>query len=151
MHLKAKTPYALLLVGCHFHDGPMRFPSEDPEFPGLLIAIDDGLTVNEHLIIGAQKVLGPELTGKQIEIHQEFDAPVGLKSGHCATLYLATVSAEHKLGSKDWSTMPDLIRGMPKNRGRLAYLRAWQVLGGALEDNVKAFEIDEIAKNLRTD
>jgi len=149
MHLKANTPYALLMVGCHFTEGPIRFPNDDSELPGILVKLDEGLSVNELLIAGAQKILGDTIDGKSLDIHQEFSSPLELKDGEAATLYLATIEAKYDMGSKEWKTMPELIREMPKDRGRLAYLRAWQVLGGGLNEDVKAFDVEDLAKSLR--
>ena len=69
-------------------------------------------------------------------------------------MYVARLTLEpeslSKISWQEWSTLPVLIRNMPKDRNRLAYLKAWQVLTGALEESTKALDVHEVVKHLKS-
>jgi hypothetical protein len=84
--------------------------------------------IYEQLINCAQAHL-PHLSPQTIEIIDDFEESV-----ENSTLYLAKVT--HTGGV----SLPILMRGMPKNRNRLAYLKAWQFLLGTHLDTLEAIE-----------
>lgn len=63
-----------------------------------------------------------------------------------ASLYLVSCELASQDVSTAWPSFPELLRAMPRNRARLPYLRAFQVLAGGLHLNTKAIEAQELAK-----
>jgi hypothetical protein len=148
MHIYCKTPKAIVLVGCESEEGPMRFPTEGGELPGLHIDVDSSQPINEQLIKRVVAYLAlPRLSG-HVEINQDFSDVLD-NQGVPTTLFLATIHARHASGKLEWPTMPTLLRGMPSDRRRLPYLKAWQVLTGALSANTKAIDLEEALKHLK--
>lgn len=100
----------------------------------------------------------------QIDLHQDYADEVSFQELQTtATLYIAHLpiiapsprppiqqehGAEAPATVEAWQTVPDALRMMPPNRNRLAFVRAWQVLMGAMKtDGVKAVEIADLLKD----
>jgi len=147
IHIKCKTDVAIVLLGVANEKGFLYFPTTAPETPGIMFNPVAGQPVNLQIVSQASDFLGIELTGQTIEICQDYSDLVSLTSGNQATLYLATIRGKPELIKDDWSNLPDHLRAMPKNKNRIAYLRAWQVLTGSLTLNTKVIEADDL-KNL---
>ena len=142
--LKCPTEYAVLLVGQPQGEKPMRFPLGDEITPSLVVKANTSISINEQLIEAAAKALNLSITGQQLEIEQKFHNPLNTAIGDKATLYLGTLSADVAIDTKDWVTMPELLRMLPKDRNRLSYVKAWQVLTGALSESTKAVDILDV-------
>ena len=147
IHLKCKTDVALILLGVANQKGFLIFPTTATETPGLMFSPGGAQPVNLQILSQVSDYLGLDLNGQAVEICQEYSDTVTLASGNEATLYLATIRDRPELIKEDWSNLPDHLRAMPKNKNRLAYLRAWQVLTGSLTLNTKVIEADDL-KNL---
>lgn len=153
LHVQCSTDEAILLVAVNCPDGLLRFPNDGSPWPGLSLQVQPLLGINEQLIRRSQDELGSALTAK-LNIWQEYSDVIREANEDRATLYVAMIRPEaHEIENKpwkEWRTLPDLIRTLPKDRTRLAYLKAWQVLTGALEESTKALDVDEVARYLRS-
>lgn len=153
LHVQCSTDEAVLLVAVNCPDGLLRFPNDASPWPGLSLKVQPLLGINEQLIRRSQAELGPDLTAK-LNIWQDYSDMIREGNEDRATLYVAIVRPDsQELENKpwkDWRTLPDLIRSLPKDRTRLAYLKAWQVLTGALEESTKALDVDEVARYLKS-
>ena len=153
LHIHCSTEEAILLVAVACPDGLLRFPNDASQWPGLSLNVQPLLGINEQLIRRAQEEIGAALTAK-LNIWQEYSDVMRVDNHDRATLYVAIVRPEAQdLEGKTWNnwrTLPDLIRSLPKDRTRLAYLKAWQVLTGALEESTKALDVDEVARYLKS-
>lgn len=151
MHLFCKTDEAILLLGCESEIGPMRFPSESQDLPGLRIKVDPRMPITEQLLAKAAEYIGIEKVKRHVDIVQEHCETFAIEGGKEITLFVGTMHFRHRVAQHSWATMPDLLKAMPKNRTRLPYLKAWQVLTGALTANVKAVDLEEALKHLAKD
>jgi hypothetical protein len=127
----------------------MRFPQNGGALPGLVLEVAGGLPINVQLIELLWTHLGERIKG--VDVTQAFSGEVTLPDGRQATVYLATVNGQRELTTADGRlapTLPEILRGMPKDRNRLPYLRAWQVLSGGLTSETKAIELDDLKKHL---
>ncbi|MEZ4741581.1 MAG: hypothetical protein R3B45_03905 [Bdellovibrionota bacterium] len=143
MHIRCKTEQAILLLGVESKKGFLVFPSNSSKFPGMLFTPEGGKAILEQLDIYASEILTSELAQGELEICDRYFDIVTLDDGSEATLYLATVRNRPELIQNSWSSLPEQLRKMPKDKGRLPFLRAWQVLTGALDLNTKAVETQE--------
>ena len=154
LQVYCKTPIAVLLLGVKDAKGVMRFPSgpgtNEARTSGLRIDVQPLLPINEQLVAAASTALATPLA-LALDVVQEFADEMQLPDGQAATVYLATVNetrAPDVQAQSGWASMPDILRGMDKDRRRLPYLRAWQILTGGLTLNTKALEASEVLKAL---
>lgn len=149
--VKCPTDFAVLLCAVPDERGVLRFPSNDStEIPGLNFAVQAGEPINDQLIHVAEKTLNARLQGR-LDISQEFADPVTRSDGQQATLYVATVAEGAKKSDASWPSLPDILRALPKDKGRVPYLRAWQILTGGLKLETKAVDMAEVERHFRDD
>lgn len=141
---KCKTPYALLLLGCESDIGPMRFPCDPSDGYGLQIEVEAARSINEQLIERTVNFFKLESIRRHVHLHQDYSCEATLPDGKLVTVYVATISGRHRLAKDEWSTMPELLKKMPKDRNRLAYLKAWQVISGVAQELIKAVELEDL-------
>lgn len=150
LHLYCKTSVAVLLLGIKDEHGVMRFPrSGDERAAGYVFDVLPRVPINEQLVEHAGRALG-EPVRLSLAVQQEFADEMPLADGTLATVYLATLAdaaAERIKARSEWPSLPDILRGMDRDRRRLPYLRAWQILTGGLKLNTKAVDANEL-KNL---
>jgi hypothetical protein len=96
--------------------------------------------VNLQVITAINSFLDKSLTGNEIEVVQNYSDRVFLASGSEAVLYVALVRGRGVLVQDPWPNFPSQLRSMASGPNRLAMLRAWQVMTGALTLNTKAVE-----------
>jgi hypothetical protein len=150
LHVYCKTEVAVLMLAVKDEAGVMRVPvSPGARAPGWEIAVRPLVPIGEQLVAAAAEALGTDVTGLALDVVQEFADETRLADGTLATVYLATLApavAERRHAPRTWSSIPELLRGLPKDRGRLPYLRAWQILTGGLQLNTKAVDVSELGK-----
>tara|TARA_B100000524_G_C23620537_1_gene359528 strand:- start:651 stop:1058 length:408 start_codon:yes stop_codon:yes gene_type:complete len=79
----------------------------------------------------------------QFYLHQDFFLETQRSKTVKEFLYLASIQNYEKLFSPQYSlmTMPEILKGMEKNKKRLDYLKAWQFLMGAHKTKLEAYEV----------
>lgn len=147
---RCSTSVAIVLLGVMDERGIMRFPVDAPETPGLMFQPETLKPINEQIFDRIEREVLSRDPGL-IDICQEYSCEVTLSDSRQATLYLATMKFQEKNAANQWDTMPELLRAMPKSRNRLAYLKAWQVLTGAMSENIKVIEQEEMARHIAND
>jgi hypothetical protein len=135
MHIYCKTEYAVLLVGIPDEKKVLRFPNNGKQWPGIVFKPVALQPINEQLVGSLKEYLDLDVD-PTIEVNQEYS---DITEDKC-TIYLATGSSDKFSASESWQNMPELLRGMDRNRKRLPFLRAWQVLTGSLGLNTNAVE-----------
>jgi len=141
------TNTAILLVGLKRDDGLLVFPSDGKIVPGIVTSVNPSLPINPQLLDVANKRTG--IPAIEILVWQEFQEPVKLSNGEDATLYAArTIVKPHHIPS-DVTTLPEMLRSMPADRNRVAYMKALQVFAGGLEEETKALDLDEVRRHIR--
>ena len=152
VHIHCPTDMAVLVLAVSCPDGLLRFPNDDSPLPGLLIKSKPMALINDLLAECAHQVV--PAAGSTLHIWQDYRGGLKLADNTDATMYVArlTVGADaiKDLPWPTWATLPNLIRSMPKDRNRLAYLKAWQVLTGALDESTKALDVNEVVKHLKS-
>lgn len=153
LHVHCSTDEAIFLVAVSCPDGLLRFPNDDTAWPGLGFHVEPLVGINEQLFKRAAAELGNGLAPK-IAIWQEYSDVIKVNGEDHTTLYVGILRpSSQELETtpwQTWRTLPDMIRSLPKDRTRLAYLKAWQVLTGALEESTKALDVDEVARFLKS-
>ena len=144
LQLRCPTDNAVLVLGVADSRGILLFPTTSEEVPGLVFTPESLQPMNLQIIAKANLHLGTDLSGREIDICQDYSDRVVLGDGIEACLYLAIIRNHPDLISSDWLNFPDQLRKMPKGRNRLAYLRAWQVMTGSLALNTKVIETDDL-------
>ncbi len=148
--LYCPTEHAILLVGVPDAIGVLRFPVT-PDYgpaPGLHFAPRPLVSIDQQLVAEASRALGTDVALK-LDLVQEFADELTLANGAKATIYLGTLVKDAGIAAAaDWRSLPDLMRSMAKDRGRLPYLRAWQIMTGGLQLNTKALDLDVVKNHL---
>ena len=108
--------------------------------------INDLLVARAHQAVPAEKAT--------LHVWQEYRGDIILEGKRDGSMYVARLTADpssiESMPWRTWETLPSLIRSMPKDRNRLAYLKAWQVLTGALDESTKALDVNEVIKHLKS-
>jgi hypothetical protein len=164
MLIHCNTPTAIILIPLRSAQGTWIFPSHPGPWAGLRLDVAPLQPVIPQIQDLASRCLGVKLQTAGYEVSPGFQEPVELPSGP-ATLYVvrpsvadkplidaesvitgSVTNAHNQDSSIRFATLPEWLSRMPATRQRLAWLRAWQVYQGMLEDQVKAVELDEAIK-----
>lgn len=131
----------MILLGVPSGIGPLNFYTDPAEiFPGLAFNVVPGIAIDIQIMDAIQKTVG--LLPGSISIQQDFAEPLSADERVSATLYLAVSGVA--IGKNDrWQTLPAILRKMDKDRRRIAYVKAWQVLSGSLDLDTRAVEVPE--------
>jgi hypothetical protein len=149
MHVNCRTPVAILLLAVRDERGVLLVPSPSRATPGIVFNVKGGAPINDQLRDVAAAYIGVQA---KLDIDQTYADEFMLADGRQATLYVATggnVGPLSSVGGAGWVSIPELLRAMPRDRARLPYMRAWQVLSGGLTINVKAVAGDDADKLLK--
>ena len=147
--LNCRTESAIFLVAVPDEDGVLRFPSDfsHPFLHGLHHLLKPLLPVEPQLIDVACQGLGPNY-GPYIQIYGDFSDQISLSGDTQTTLFVGRLAHPEFRAPKTWLSLPDILRSMGKDRRRVAYMRALQVLTGALSLETKAVDVEEVARHL---
>jgi len=150
LHVKCQTTYAILLLGVNSSSDPtLRFPANSDDVPGLLVKTNPSLGINEQFFDYLEKgFFRGENLRKVLVINQEYQDRLTLPDGQEATLYVGTLELKESHLDPKWKTIPQIMRDLPQDRGRLPFLRAWQVLAGGLSGQTKAVDLAEALRHL---
>lgn len=154
LHIHCNTEKATLLLAVECEDKVLRFPNDRVAWPGLTLKVDPLLGINSQLMERSKAEPGLAHL-PPIEIWQEYSAVLnGSSPAEPSTLYVAIVRPSpmslQTMPWATWETLPAIIRTLDKDRNRLAYLKAWQILSGALTETTKALDIDEVARHIKS-
>lgn len=128
LHIYDNNDIAVVLVGIKNHRNIYHFPSTNSVLPGLHFAIQQRVPINEQIIARIKKETNLENIHLKIDVKQGFKEELHYQEKKIS-LYLATLTTKENLEPKtNWQTIPTLLKQMPKNKTRAAYLKAWQVL-----------------------
>ena len=145
-HISAPTDVVIFLVGVKDARGVLRFPTKNNYNPGVVFRTNRKIPVNEQLINETQVVTGLSGLNVQLQIEQNFSADVTLPNGDSATLYVGIIHDYEGLISEAWKSLPEILRNMPRDKNRVSYLKAWQVLMGGLTQDSKVVEAEDVSK-----
>lgn len=150
MIYRCPTKYAVLLLAVRGEDGIFRFPSENAQFPGLLLEPKPLIGIFEQFVDAIQSRLGVALK-ISITLRHDFSEPLSDVQGDLGTLFVGSLtdSSVLKAAGIQLTPLPHLIRGMGKHRNRVSYLKAWQIMSGADSERTVALETQELAKLLQ--
>lgn len=145
--IRCPTEDAILLAGFTDAIGVMRYATQSNEMPGLHLKPTSGLPLHDQLAARFKEYLQAKCINRdanlKLTLNHHFEETLEVPGGNPVTLYLGQVSWDLD-PPNNWPTMADLLRGMPKNRHRLAYMRALQLLSNGLKDDLQAVETDKL-------
>jgi hypothetical protein len=140
---RCRTDWAVLLFGVRANNGIWYFKRTNQNLPGFVREVKPLVNIVEQLL----ELVPAEFLDEsnfRVQVQHDFSEPVLLEDKSLATLYVATTQTQHDLDMTQWATLPELLRAMPRNKQRVAYLKAWQILSGAAYENVKVVESSEL-------
>ena len=140
------TDVAVLLLAVKREDGLIMVPTSSNVIPGIVRRVNPALPINPQLLDMAFESTGiPRI---EISIWQEFQDTIRLEDGEPATVYAARslIIPHHAVDGV--KSMPEILRAMPADRNRVAYMKALQVFSGALEEQTKALDLEEVRKHI---
>lgn len=144
---------ALLALRSASGQGPFRILTTGNFPPGLLFTPVPLLPLAEQFQAQVHK-FHPQLQLARVEWRSDYrdhiawEAPAG--SAGEATLYIGsgTVTEATETAWQTLPTLPELLRSMPKDRSRLGFMKALQVLAGGLEQQLRAIETRDLPKSI---
>lgn len=140
------TDIAVLLVAVKRDDGLIVIPTDAGDVPGIICNVDPSLPINPQLLDAASQRTG--LPKIEISVWQEFQCEIQMPEGLPATVYAARALKIPDSVPTDAKPLPELMRSMPPNRNRVAYMKALQVFSGALEEQTKALDLEEVRRHI---
>jgi hypothetical protein len=140
MHIHCSTEHAIFLLGVFDKKKVMRFPDEGETHAGVRLQPSKSIPIDPQLLAACKKYLVDGFDNRAVSIYQEFDEVVTIPGLGETTVYLGVVDEEAMTAPDEWAVFPDIIRRLPKDRTRLPYLKAWQVLTGGLKLDTRAIE-----------
>jgi hypothetical protein len=140
------TEVALILVPVKDARGIFRFPCDAAAVPGLVLSVRPLTPILEQVFARVGAVLGIERPGLVYSVCEEDLGTVKDAGGRDATLYLLRAVEPCSITHEEWPTFPQILRSLSRDRTRLPWMKAWQVLTGGLEAQTKAIEVDDLEK-----
>ena len=140
----SKTPLNILLIGFLNEKGVYYFSSENQTFPGLHVKSSKRIPVTDIIIRKIEAQLNETIDRQKFSYWPQFHETLTVE-GQEATLFLAKYEDPKLLTRLSWQTFPELIRNMPKSKNRLSYLKAWQILTGAWQEEIKVLEKKDLS------
>ena len=139
------TNTAILLLALKREDGVFVFPSDAEDIPGIVSPVNPSLPINPQLLDLAHRRSGLPII--EISVWQEFQETITLPGGDAATLYAAKALVIPETLPTDVTTLPLMLRKMPPDRNRVAYMKALQVFAGGYDEQTKAVDLDEVRRH----
>ncbi len=134
------TDTALLLVACQKNSNePILFASTSGDYGGLVLNKTSGDSIFVLLTQMIESVFAPSFEKKALEIFPHFQEPLPLAPWGSSTLYLSFYRASPPV-TTPLVKISDILRRLPANKDRLAYLKAWQVLMGVEKEVIKVLD-----------
>lgn len=144
MHTYCATKKAAIIFAIPVEGSCMLIPSYQEQIPGIILEVTPGKLINDHIKEVMERELGYSLSAADFNIEQKFAEKFvstdPAKDSY--TLYVALSHKRHDKAEEHWRSFPDILRNMEKNRLRLIYLKAWQVVMGADQGQLRAVEFD---------
>ncbi len=140
MSIHSKTSISIFLLGFLNKDKVYYFISENQSFPGIHIETPTRVPIVDPMIEKIEAQLSFSLNRHKFYLYSQFCETITLENGQQASLFLAKYDDQELLKAPNWQTFPQLLRHMPKSKNRLSYLKAWQVLTGAWQEEIEVVE-----------
>ena len=141
------TDTAVLLLALKREDGLLLVPTDEGPIPGIVRQINPSLPINPQLLDMAFERTGiPRI---EIAVWQEFQDTISMPDGGQATVYAARSLLLPKDMPLDAKPLPEILRAMPPNRNRVAYMKVMQVFSGALEEQTKALDLEDVRRHIQ--
>jgi hypothetical protein len=140
LHVYCSTPKVIVLLGFFNPEKVLVFPSQNVQFPGLHFENKALVPIHDQILIYIENYFSLPSSRAQFELDPSFAEPVRMENED-ATLYLGIIKEPGDNLPRYLQTLPILIRGMNRDRSRLPYLKAWQALTGAREQDIRAVEV----------
>lgn len=142
-----KTDHAVLLLAVRDERGVLRFPSsQGATIPGLHMPVRPLMPIQAQLTAAASDCVERDVA-LHFRLCDEFADEIRLPDGREATLYVANLEEPRVTAPSSWPVMPDILRSLPRDKSRVPYLRAWQILQGGLQLNTIAVDAEEVKKH----
>ena len=139
----------IILVGCRDHRNLLRFPSDGGDYHGFITEFEEEQSKASFVKEQVCLKLSVEDPGSVV-IHTYIENDLPPVSGRSYQLAIVEVDGGALQAPEEWLTLPLILRGMEKGKGRLAYNKAMQVYAGGLSQEVDALEVDdEVRERLR--
>jgi hypothetical protein len=139
------TPQAILILA--LADGGLyRFPFALGKLPGVHLKVQPGQVLAPQLLAALDQYCQNGPRDYAIEIFPDFAVTLAL-APQC-TLFLGrstnALLSDFLSQRADCRTMPELLRQMPADKNRVAYLLAWQTLLGVGKEELHALSAEEL-------
>lgn len=142
-----KTDHAILLLAVRDERGILRFPSSPGAVsPGIHFPVRALMPIQAQLTAAASDTVGRDVA-LHFRLCDEFADEIRMADGREATLYVANLEEPRVVAPNDWPVMPAILRSFPRDKSRIPYLRAWQILQGGLQLNTLAVDAEEVKKH----
>jgi hypothetical protein len=98
----------------------------------------------ERLDFASEKIFGDNIDlSKTIELISFVSPMVDVGDGETAALLVAKTVTCGLIAPKDWRTLSSILRALSKNRNRVVFLKALQLLCGSDKEDIDAIELND--------
>lgn len=152
-HPSENSAYRIvLLIAAPDTNGTLRFPTNHPlqsqdnisdYLPGF-VKIVPYISLEISMIHDVLLQLFGEVNKNDFVFEHHFSARLPTTDLESIATFLKIVRIKTRVGQGSWSSLPELIRSLPKERIRIPYLRAFQILMGVHLERTEALTVDEL-------
>lgn len=141
----------VLLFGRKDEQGTYYFSDDPSAWPGVSVRLDPRLPVFSQLTEIVIRTLEPDLLPTEITWHPtpRLLIETAPDQREELPLYVGESNRSFSTAGKrpqgiSRCALPDLLKRMPANKHRIAYVKAWQLLLGADKEELKAVEAKDL-------
>jgi hypothetical protein len=139
MHIYSPTDKVIVLVGFLNEKKILVFPSQSVVLPGLHFVSKARTPIYDQILETIERHCMLSDMRQHFELDPLFAETLN-KDGEDATLYLGLIKNFEQDLPRYLQPLPILLRGMNKDRLRLPYIKALQVLTGSREQDIRVVE-----------
>ena len=132
----------LVLIACKDAGGLFRFPGSYLGLAGVLITKNASVSFQNQLDYALTCAIGEHKLGSKITIEHAIWPLLEISCDQKILLLLGRISEGDFIAPISWPTLPDILKRMEKNRLRIPYLKALQLLCSSPDQEVDAYELD---------
>jgi hypothetical protein len=147
MHIYCETERAIILIGLKDVNGVFRFPTDAEGLHGIMLSAKVRTPIVAQIVERVESYFSKTFAGGAVDITPDFAGKCTLSSGESVTLYAGVLRDDSLKADESWQTLPAVLRNMPKDKNRVAYLLALQVFAGTGQESVKAVASENLLIN----
>ena len=138
----SNKPNVVVLLGRRADSGVWKFLRFHEEYVGIPIRTSKNImNIKELICSSVETALGSLVSDSEVKLLDRYEPLLVWPDGGSSVLMLAELMTEEACSLGHWMVLPEILRKMPKTRNRVAFMKVFQSLSVASEDECQAVEL----------